>query len=71
MKIYRIEIYGSCDSCTEFWEYFPLTDFYLNKNKAEMIFEKIKGLKSIEIEEEIGAYVGGNRPELQEYELIE
>ena len=71
MKIYRIEIYGSCDSCTEFWECFPLTDFYSNKNQAEMILEKIEGLKSIEIEEEIGAYVGGNRPEIQEYELID
>lgn len=70
MKIYRIEICVSHDSCNEFFESYPLTDFMANKEKAENELKRCKELLDIEIKHlTCGGYAGGNRPSLETYVL--
>lgn len=42
MKIYRIEVYVSFDSCSEFYESVALTDFYTDKSKLEKMMDELK-----------------------------
>lgn len=76
-KIYRAEICGSQDSCTEFWEYFPLGDFHTTREGAEKEIEELKGLKGRELEKAVDkkfgayAYFADNKPHIEEYDLIE
>ena len=43
MKIYRIEVYVSFDSCNEFYESVALTDFYTDKSELERMLDEVKG----------------------------
>lgn len=77
MKIYRAEICGSSDSCTEFWEFFPLTDFHTTREAVEKEIAHLKGLRGEVLEKEVdkmrdtcGAYFGNNAPFIEEYDLI-
>lgn len=71
MKIYRIEICVSHDSCSEFWEYYPLTDFIANKAMAEKELERCKKLTPNEIAHLTAAgYASDNKPTLETYDLI-
>lgn len=71
MKIYRIEICVSHDSCSEFWENYPLTDFISNKAKAEKELERCKKLTPNEITHlTYAGYASDNRPTLETYDLI-
>lgn len=60
-KIYRIEMYGCTDTCGECWKYFPLSEYYSNKEQAE---KKLKELN-------YGVTLNGHRPEIVEATLIE
>jgi len=82
MKIYRAEICGSNDSCTEFWEFLPITPFYTSKEAAERTIADMKGLKGRALEDAIamnrskynearGAYFGDNQPKIEEYDVME
>jgi hypothetical protein len=42
MKIYRIEVYASFDSCNEFYESVALTDFYTDKSKLDKMLDELK-----------------------------
>ena len=68
--IYRIEIYASSDSCTEFWENFPLSVFFSNIEDAKKELEEINKRGKKWIENKTGAYVGNNEPEIYTYELM-
>lgn len=72
IKIYRIEVCASNDSCTEFWSRYPVSDFYSNKEKAEREWERLKKLTREELEDLADVlYIGDNKPYLEEYDLIE
>ena len=77
MKIYRAEICGSQDSCTEFWEYIPLTDFHTTKEVVEKKIAHLKGMKGIDLERtimrefDVNAYFGNNVPIIEEYDVVE
>lgn len=71
MKIYRIEICVSHDSCSEFWENYPLTDFISNKANAEKELERCKKLTTNEIRNLTRCgYAADNKPTLETYDLI-
>ena len=79
-KIYRIEIYGCSDSCGEFWRYFPLSEYYSNKEQAEKKLKELSKLTEDELEMHpmlegqggiYGVFLNGNRPEIIEATLIE
>ena len=79
-KIYRIEICGCSDSCGEFWEYFPLSEYYSNKEQAEKKLKELSELTEDELEMHpmlegrgglYGVYLNGHRPEIIEATLIE
>jgi hypothetical protein len=70
-KIYRIEIWCSDDSCTEFWFDKPLSDFYTDKKVAENELKKYDGLNSDELASKCDVlYVGINKPNIVEYDLL-
>lgn len=77
MKIYRAEIWGSKDSCTEFWETIPLTDFHTTKEGVEKEIAHLRGLKgrdlekAIEKEFDVYAYFGKNEPVIEGYTVVE
>ena len=68
-KIYRVEIFASFDSCTEFWEYTALGNFHTTREGAEKDLEQYKGLKGYELEKELNGYIGNNLPEIKVYEI--
>lgn len=79
-KIYRIEIWGSSDSCGEFWEYFPLSEYYSNKEQAEKKLKELSELTERELENHpmldgkgglYGVCLNGHKPELIEATLID
>ena len=77
-KIYRAEILGSNDCCTEFWEFIPLTDFYTSKERVEKEIEEFKELSGSKLENAIYnkfkvscTTFGDNKPFIEEYDLIE
>ena len=79
-KIYRIEICGCTDTCGEFWEYFPLSEYYLNKEEAEKKLKELSELTERELEmhpmlegqgDIYGVTLNGHRPEIVEATLIE
>lgn len=71
MKIYRIEICCSDDSCTEFWFNKPISDFYLDRKKAEAELAKYKNYNSRQLEILADViYVGDNKPYIEEYNVI-
>ena len=76
MKVYRAEICGSTDSCTEFWEYFPITELHTSKKMVERKIAHLKNLEGKDLEKAISkmgvnAYFGTNKPVIEEYEVIE
>lgn len=76
MKVYRAEICGSTDSCTEFWEYFPITELHTSKKMVERKIAHLKNLEGRDLENAISemgvnAYFGTNKPFIEEYEVIE
>lgn len=72
IKIYRVEVWASDDSCIEYWNSYPISDFYLNKEKAERELERLKKLTREELEDLADVrYVGDTGAYLEEYDLIE
>ena len=76
MKIYRAEICGSQDSCAEFWEFIPITDFHTAKEGVEKEIEHLKGLEGYDLEKalarmDVFAYFGNNKPRIEEYDIVE
>lgn len=79
-KIYRIEICGCTDTCGEFWAYFPLSEYYSNKEQAEEKLKELSELTEDELEMHLmleeqggiyGVFLNGHRPEIIEDILIE
>lgn len=77
MKIYRAEISTSFDSCSEFWEYVPVSDFHTNKEVVLNEIAKYSGLIGDSLERalikdglDIG-YISNNSIEIVDYDLIE
>lgn len=77
MKIYRAEISTSFDSCSEFWEYIPVSDFHTNKEVVLNEIAKYSGLTGDSLERalikdglDIG-YISNNKIEIVDYDLIE
>ena len=72
-KIYRIEIWASEDSCEESWYAHELSDFFLDKEKAEAELAKYDGLTRRELEDKFDTFVSvrDNKPYIAEYELVE
>lgn len=72
MKIYRIEICASNDKHEFGWGMKKLTDFFTDKNMAEMALSKYNAMTREELEEIAKAVsIRNNRPQLVEYELKE
>ena len=76
MKIYRAEICGSQDSCTEFWECLPITDFHTTREGVEKEIAHLKDLKGCDLEKalekmHVFAYFGDNKPTIEEYDIVE
>ena len=77
MKIYRAEISTSFDSCIEFWEYIPVSDFHTNKEVVLNEIAKYSGLTRDSLERalikdgwDVG-YISNNLIEIVDYDLIE
>ena len=77
MKIYRAEIITSFDSCSEFWESMPVSNFHTKKEVVSNEIAKYSGLKGASLEHalvndgwEVG-YISNNQIEIVEYDLIE
>ena len=79
-KIYRIEICGCTDTCGEFWEWLPLSEYYSNKEQAEKKLKELSELTEDELEMHPmlegqgglhGVFFGSHRPEIVEATLIE
>lgn len=77
MKIYRAEISTSFDSCTEFWESVPVSDFHTNKEIVLNEIAKYSGLTGDYLERALiedgldVEYISNNQIEIVEYDLIE
>ena len=76
MKIYRAEICGSQDSCMEFWECLPITDFHTTREGVEKEIAHLKDLKGRDLENalekmDVIAYFGDNKPTIEEYDIVE
>ena len=77
MKIYRAEISTSFDSCTEFWESVPVSDFHTNKEVMLNEIAKYSGLKGDSLERALRkdgwdvGYISSHKIEIVEYDLIE
>ena len=76
MKIYRAEICTSFDSCSEFWECIPVSDFHTNKEVVLNEIAKYSGLTGDSLEcalrkdgWDVG-YISNNRIEIIDYDLI-
>lgn len=70
MTIYRIEILVSYDSCTEFWENVPLTDFYTSRAKAENELKRLRELPKNQLYRlSHGGYFSSNIPVIEAYDL--
>lgn len=71
-KIYRLEICASNDSCEEYWEFIPLSEFYNNREDVERIKKKYENLNSRELEKLANVLsVRSNKPQVIEYTLFE
>lgn len=71
-KIYRIEVWASDDSCTEYWGNYPVSDFYLNKEKAERKLKRLKKLTKKQLEDLANVVcIGTEKPYIQDYDLID
>ena len=77
MKIYRAEICTSFDSCSEFWENMPVSDFHTNKEVVLNEIAKYSDLTGDSLERalikdgwDVG-YISNNRIEIADYDLIE
>lgn len=77
MKIYRAEICASFDSCTEFWEFIPVSDFHTNKEVVLNEIAKYSELKGDSLERalindgwDVG-YISDHQIKIEEYDLIE
>lgn len=77
MKIYRAEICTSFDSCSEFWESIPVSDFHTNKEVVLNEIAKYSGLTGDSLERalikdgwDVG-YISNNFIEIVDYDLIE
>lgn len=77
MKIYRAEISTSFDSCSEFWESIPVSDFHTNKEVVRNEIAKYSGLTGDSLERalikdgwDVG-YISNNYIEIVDYDLIE
>lgn len=78
MKIYRAEINTSFDSCSEFWELIPVSDFHTNKEVLLNEIAKYSGLTGESLEYalrkdgwDVGYISKYNRIEIVDYDLIE
>ena len=78
MKIYRAEITTSFDSCSEFWESVPVSDFHTNKEAVLNEIAKYSGLTGDSLEcvlvkdgWNVGYISKYNRIEIVDYDLIE
>ena len=71
-KIYRVEIWASDDNCEEYWRYFPISDFYTNKEDAERKRDERSNLSSRELENLADVCsVRDHKPQVIEYTLID
>ena len=70
IKIYRIEVWASDNSCTEYWNSYPVLDFYIDKEKAERKLNRLNKLTREELEELANVIYVGNGPYIQDYDLI-
>lgn len=71
-KIYRIEVWGSDDSCTEYWGSYPISDFYIDKEKAERKLKRLKKLTKKQLKDLADVVsVGTEKPYIEEYDLID
>ena len=77
MKIYRAEICTSFDSCIEFWESMPVSDFHTNK---EVVFNEVAkyfGLTGDSLERALRedgfniGYISNHKIVIVDYDLIE
>jgi hypothetical protein len=77
MKIYRAEISTSFDSCIEFWESIPVSDFHTNKEAVLNEIAKYSGLTGDSLERALikdglnVGYISNNPIEIVDYDLIE
>ena len=77
MKIYRAEISTSFDSCTEFWESMPVSDFHTSKEAVLNEIAKYSGLTGDSLERALRkdgwdvGYISNNYIEIVDYDLIE
>lgn len=71
-KVYRIEIWCSDDSCTEFWFDKPLSPFYAKKEMALTHLQKYDGLSSDELCRMANVIeVCDHKPKIVEYDVLE
>ena len=71
MKIYRIEIWCSDDSCQEFWFDKHLSDFYLNIDDAQKELSKYANMTERQLERACDVInVSVNKPRIVEYNVI-
>lgn len=70
-KIYRIEVWGSDDSCAEYWNSYPISNFYLSREKAEKRLARLKKLTKKELVKLANIVsIGTEKPYIEEYDLI-
>lgn len=77
MKIYRAEINTSFDSCSEFWEFVPVSDFHTDKEVVFNEIVKYSGLTGDSLERALRkddwdvGYISDNQIKIVDYDLIE
>lgn len=71
-KIYRIEIWASDDNCEEYWRYFPISDFYTNKEDAEKRRDTYSNFSNRELEKLADVCsVRNHKPQVIEYNIFD